>query len=110
MKYMSMFFIRSSSHDKQHVFSLTLEEVFFEKKPWISLVVHLHLFSYDEKKKLQPLERKGIESIEDSMDSNIEEKHEEENKDSKKERKVKTTNWTSYYTENHKTTSMVWTH
>jgi hypothetical protein len=56
------------------------------------LVVHLHLFSYDEKKKLQPLERKGIESIEDSMDSNIEEKHEEEHEDSKKERKVRITN------------------
>jgi hypothetical protein len=25
--------IESSNHDKKHVFSLTLEEVFFEKKP-----------------------------------------------------------------------------
>jgi hypothetical protein len=58
----------------------------------MSLVVHLHLCSYDEKKKLEPLERKGIESIEDSMDSNIEEKHEEEHEDSKKERKFRTTN------------------
>jgi hypothetical protein len=33
MKYSSMFFIGSSSHDKQHVFSLTLEEDFFEKNP-----------------------------------------------------------------------------
>jgi hypothetical protein len=33
MKYMSVFFIRSSNHDKQHVFSLTLEEIFFEKNP-----------------------------------------------------------------------------
>ena len=77
MKYLSMFFIGSSNHDKQHMFSLTLEEVFFEKKPWISLVVHLHLCFYDKKKKLEPSERKGIESIEDSMDSNIEQKHEE---------------------------------
>jgi hypothetical protein len=92
MKYMSIFFIRSSSHDKQHVFSMTLEKVFFEKKPWISSVVHLHLCSYDEKKKLKSSERKGIESIEYSMDSNIEEKHEEEHEDSKKERNVKTTN------------------
>jgi hypothetical protein len=41
---------------------------------------------------LEPLERKGIESIEYSMDSNIEEKHEKEQKYSKKERKVITTN------------------
>ena len=34
---------------------------------------------------MEPLERKGIESIEDSMDSNIED--EEEHEDSKKERK-----------------------
>jgi hypothetical protein len=33
IKYLSMFPIESSNHDKQHVFSLTLEEVFFEKKP-----------------------------------------------------------------------------
>jgi hypothetical protein len=39
------------------------------------------------KKKLEPLERKDIESIEESMNSNIEEKHEEEHEDSKKERK-----------------------
>jgi hypothetical protein len=56
------------------------------------LVVHLHLCSYDEKKKLEPSERKDIESIEESMNSNIEEKHEEEHEDSKKERKVRTTN------------------
>jgi hypothetical protein len=92
MKYMSILFIRSSSHDKKHVFILTLEEVFFEKKPRISLVVHLHLCSYDEKKKLEPSERKGIESIEYSMDSNIKEKHEEEHEDSNKQIKFKTTN------------------
>jgi hypothetical protein len=39
---------------------------------------------------LEPSERKGIESIEDSMDSNIED--EEEHEDSMKERKVRTTN------------------
>jgi hypothetical protein len=55
------------------------------------LVVHPHLCSYDERKKLEPSERKGIESIEDSMDSNIVEEHEEEHEDSKKERKVRTT-------------------
>jgi hypothetical protein len=33
MKYMSMFFIISSNHGKQHVFSLTLEEIFFENNP-----------------------------------------------------------------------------
>jgi hypothetical protein len=54
------------------------------------LVFHLNLCSYEEKKKLEPSERKGIESIEDSMDSNIED--EEEHEDSKKERKVRTTN------------------
>jgi hypothetical protein len=41
---------------------------------------------------LEPSERKGIESIEDYMDSNIEEKHEEEHEDSKKVRKIRTTN------------------
>ena len=73
MKYLSMFFIGSSNHDKQHMFILTLDEVFFEKKPWISLVVHLHLCSYGKRKKLEPSGRKGMESIEDSMDSNVEE-------------------------------------
>ena len=108
MKYLSMFYIGSSNHDKHHVLSLNLEEVLFKKKPWISLVFHLHLCSYGER--LQPLGKKGMQYIEDSMDSNIEEKHEEEHEDSKKERKVRTTNWTSYYTKNHKTTNMVWTH
>ena len=89
MKYLSMFFIGSSSHDKQRMFSLTLEEVFFEKYPWISLVFHLHLCSYG--RRLEPSGNKGMYSIEYSMDSNIEEK----NEDSKKERKVRTTNWTS---------------
>jgi hypothetical protein len=56
------------------------------------LVVHLHLCSYDEKKELEPSERKVIEYIEDSMDSKIEEKHEEAYEYSKKERKVRTTN------------------
>jgi hypothetical protein len=46
----------------------------------------------------------GMESIEDSMDLRAKEKHEEENEDSKKERKARTT---SYYIENHKTTSLV---
>jgi hypothetical protein len=32
MKYLSMFFIGSSNHDKKHMFSLTLEKVFFEKE------------------------------------------------------------------------------
>jgi hypothetical protein len=91
MKYLSMFFIISNSHDKQHMFSLTLEEVFSEKKPLIFVVVHLHLCSYGERKKLEPSGRKGMEPIEDSMDP-IKEKHEEEHEDSKKERKVRTTN------------------
>jgi hypothetical protein len=42
----------------------------------------------------------GMESIENSMDPIAKEKHE----DSKRERNAKTT---SYYTENHKTTSLV---
>jgi hypothetical protein len=46
----------------------------------------------------------GMESIKDSMDQRAKEKHEEEHEDSKKERKSRTT---SYYTKNHKTTSMV---
>jgi hypothetical protein len=46
----------------------------------------------------------GMESIENSMDPRAKEKHEEEHEDSKRERKSKTT---SYYTENHKTTSLV---
>jgi hypothetical protein len=45
-----------------------------------------------------------MESIEDSMDAKVKEEHEEEHEDFKEERKTKTT---SYYTENHKTTSMV---
>jgi hypothetical protein len=55
------------------------------------LVVHLHLCSYDERKKLETSGRKGMESIEYSMDSNIEEEHEKEHEDSKKERKSRTT-------------------
>jgi hypothetical protein len=46
----------------------------------------------------------GMESIEDSMGPRDKEKHEEEHEDSKKERKVRTT---SYYTKNHKITSLV---
>jgi hypothetical protein len=46
----------------------------------------------------------GMESIEDSMDPKTKEEHEEEHEDSKKERKSRTT---SYYIENHKTTSLV---
>jgi hypothetical protein len=68
------------------------------------LVVHLHLCSYDERKKLESSRRKGMESIEDCMDPKVKEKHEEEHEDPKKERKAITT---SYYTENHKTTSLV---
>jgi hypothetical protein len=67
------------------------------------LVVHLHPFSSDERNKLESSRRKGMESIEDSMDPKAKEEHE----DSKKERKSKTT---SYYTENHNTTNMVLTH
>jgi len=36
--------IESSNHDKQHMFSLTLEEVFFErslKYPWLSIYIHV---------------------------------------------------------------------
>ena len=46
----------------------------------------------------------GMESIEDSMDPRAKEKHEEEHEDSKKEIKSRTT---SYYIENHNTTSLV---
>jgi hypothetical protein len=53
------------------------------------LVVHLH--SYDERKKLESSGRKGMESIEDFMDSNVEKEHEEEHEGSKKERKTRTT-------------------
>jgi hypothetical protein len=45
------------------------------------LVVHLHLCSYGERKKLEPSGRKEMESIEDSMDSNVEKEHEEEHED-----------------------------
>jgi hypothetical protein len=51
------------------------------------LVFHLHLCFYEERKKLDPSGRKGMESIKDSMDSNVEEEHEEEHEDSKKQRK-----------------------
>jgi hypothetical protein len=54
------------------------------------LVFHLH--SYDERKKLESSRRKGMESIEDSMDPKVEEEHEEEHEDSKKERKARTIN------------------
>jgi hypothetical protein len=64
------------------------------------LVVHLHPCSYDEWKELESSRKKGMESIEDSMDPKAKEEHE----DSKKERKARTT---SYYIENHKTTNMV---
>jgi hypothetical protein len=46
----------------------------------------------------------GMKSIEKSMDPRDKEKHEEEHEDSKRERKSRTT---SYYVENHKTTSLV---
>jgi hypothetical protein len=46
----------------------------------------------------------GMESIENSMDTRAKENHEEEHEDSKRERKSITTR---YYTENHKTTSLV---
>jgi hypothetical protein len=86
------------------VFSLTLEEVFFEKKSQVSLVVHLQPCSYDERKKLESSGRKGMESIEDSINPKAKEEHEEEHEDSKNERKNRTT---SYYIDNHKTTSLV---
>jgi hypothetical protein len=60
INFMSMLSIGSSNHDKQHVFSLTLEEVFFENKPLASLVVHLHPCFYDERKNLEYLGRKGM--------------------------------------------------
>jgi hypothetical protein len=70
MKYISMFFIGSSSHSKRSI---------------ESLVVHLHF--HDERKKFESLGRKGMESIEDSMNPKV-----EEHEDSKKEIKVGTTN------------------
>jgi hypothetical protein len=45
-----------------------------------------------------------MESIEDCMDPKYKEEHEEEHENSKKEIKSRTT---SYYTKNHKTTTMV---
>jgi hypothetical protein len=51
---------------------------------------------------MKKLESSG--NIEDPMDPRAKERHEEEHEDSKKERKTRTT---SYYTENHKTTSLV---
>jgi hypothetical protein len=63
MKYLSMIPIESSNHDKQHMSSLTLEEVFFEKKFEVSSVVHLHPCSYDERKELEYSRRKRMESI-----------------------------------------------
>jgi hypothetical protein len=57
-----------------------------------------------ERNKLESSRRKGMEYIEDSMDPKVKEEHEEEHEDSKKEIKSITT---SYYTKNHKTTSMV---
>jgi hypothetical protein len=60
IKYLSMFPIDSSSHDKQHVFSVTLEEVFFEKKPQVSLVVHLHLCSMMKGRSWNLQEGRGI--------------------------------------------------
>jgi hypothetical protein len=68
------------------------------------LVVHPHLCSYDERNNLESSGRKDMESIEDSMDPKVKEEHEEEHEDSKKERKARKT---SYYTKNHKTTSMI---
>jgi hypothetical protein len=97
IKYMSMFPIESSSHDKA---ACVQKKFFFEKKHEVSLVVHLHACSYDERKKLESSGRKGMEFIEDSMDPKAKEEHE----DSKKERKSRIA---SYYTENHKTTSLV---
>jgi hypothetical protein len=66
--------------------------------------VHLHPCSYNERKKLESSRRKGMESIEDSMKPKAKEEHEEEHEDSKKEIKTRTT---SYYTDNHKATSLV---
>jgi hypothetical protein len=51
---------------------------------------------------MKKLESSG--HIEEPMDPGSKERHEEEHEDSKKERKERTT---SYYTENHKTTSLV---
>jgi hypothetical protein len=48
------------------------------------LVFHLHPFSYDEKNNLESLGRKGMESIEDSMNPKYKEEHEEEHEDLKK--------------------------
>ena len=44
-------YIHGSSHEKQHVFSLNLEEVFFKRILKVSLVVHPDPWSYDERKK-----------------------------------------------------------
>jgi hypothetical protein len=45
-----------------------------------------------------------METIENSMDPRAKEKHEEQHEKSKRERKARTT---SYYIDNHKTTSLV---
>jgi hypothetical protein len=34
--------IEIRNHEKQHMFSWTLEEVLFENKPYVSLIVYLH--------------------------------------------------------------------
>jgi hypothetical protein len=49
------------------------------------LVVHIHPCSYDERNKLEYSGRKGMESIQDSMDPKAKEEHEEEHEYSKKE-------------------------
>jgi hypothetical protein len=49
------------------------------------LVVHLHL--YDERKKLESLGRKGMESIEDSMDPKVKKEHEKNMKIPRKKEK-----------------------
>jgi hypothetical protein len=51
------------------------------------LIVYLHLCSYDERNNFESSGRKGVESIEDSMDPKAKEEHEEEHEDERKSRK-----------------------
>jgi hypothetical protein len=67
----------------------------------VSLVVHPDSLSYDERRKWN---LQGMESIRNSMDPRVKEKHEEEHEDSKKEREFRTT---SHCIKNHKITSLI---
>jgi hypothetical protein len=97
MKYMSLFPLKVAAM----ISSTCSEEVFFEKKPQSILGCPSTSMIYDERKKL---ESSGHGIYRRLHGPRAKVKHEEEHEDSKKERNARTT---SYYTENHKTTSLV---